>query len=78
MITDAEWDEMRVFQQNRLRTLREEIKEYKLGNRAYALEGVADAATGEQTSPTDTPTEPTDDERIRSIGVSEILGGPSQ
>lgn len=75
MITDAEWDEMREAARMRLRFLRDEIKDYKAGNRAYILEGVADAASSEQNSLPAAPAEPTDDERLKSIGVSKILEG---
>ena len=42
MITNAEWDEMRVAQQMRLQLLRDEITEFRQGNRADALQGVRD------------------------------------
>lgn len=43
MISDQEWDELRVAARLRLDMLREEIRKVRQGNRADALQGVRDA-----------------------------------
>jgi hypothetical protein len=73
MITDQEWDEMRTEAQLRLRLLRDEIRDYRRGNRAQALEGVANAAR--QRFEEDIPT---DGEETFPLSAGAEQGGASQ
>lgn len=76
MISQQEWDEMRVFQQNRLRMLRAEITETRQGNRAFAIEGVANAAT-EQDAGTDAEGAASDESLARDIALQKVLAAIS-
>ena len=72
MISDREWDEMRVAKQLRLKLLREEIRRTRQGNRQDAIEGVANAAT-EQARGAAAQSGSEEERRERDIAISEIL-----
>lgn len=79
MISDREWDEMRVQAKDRLRMLREEIRQTRAGNRQFAIEGIEDAQLSE-TAPGQTAEGNHESEQawlnatLKAAGVSGILG----